>query len=154
MINQTQTAQRIEDVETLASNYAQEATARSTTIAMERQSRKSHIEFVRNYLLARRMRDEHLPAEIFADPGWDIMLDIYVSWLEGKAVSISSCCIAAGVPASTALRWINRLAELNLVERKSDLTDRRRSYLELMPRAYQGVHDWVERVMVKCRLTI
>jgi hypothetical protein len=41
--------------------------------------------------------------DLFADPGWDILLDLYAARQEGKQVSVSSLCIAAAVPPTTAL---------------------------------------------------
>ena len=98
---------------------------------------------VRQYLYARRLRERLLPAELFADPAWDVLLDLYASELEGRPVSISSACIAAAVPATTALRWLGRLEELGLTEREDDPLDSRRSYVRLTVRAREGIERWL-----------
>ncbi|MGK3896730.1 hypothetical protein ABI061_15150, partial [Enterococcus faecium] len=40
-----------------------------------------------------------------------------------------SLCIAAAVPPTTALRWIGRMSELGMLERRPDPFDRRRAYM-------------------------
>ena len=42
---------------------------------------------------------------LFADPAWDIMLDLFAARIEGKDITVSSAGIAACVPPTTALRW-------------------------------------------------
>lgn len=98
---------------------------------------------LRQYLYARRLRERLLPAELFADPAWDVLLDLYASELEGQPVSISSACIAAAVPATTALRWLGRLEELGLTEREDDPHDSRRSFVRLTVQAREGIERWL-----------
>ena len=86
---------------------------------------------VRRIIKLRRDRERFLPAEILADPAWDILLDLAAARLEGKAVPVSSLCIAAAVPTTTALRWIRSLTEAGLLQRRHDSQDARRSHVEL-----------------------
>lgn len=73
----------------------------------------------------RRLRDQAAGIRLFGEPAWDILLDLFASEAEGKAVSVSSACLAASVPMTTALRWLARLEAEALVER-SATGDRRR----------------------------
>lgn len=66
---------------------------------------------------ARRERDSFFPEGLFADPAWDILLDLYVARCLGKPISVSSACIGASVPATTGLRWLDRLVGLGFVRR-------------------------------------
>ena len=52
---------------------------------------------VRRIIRQRRMRDEYFGSDMFADPAWDILLDLYAAKLERHRVSVSSLCIAAAV---------------------------------------------------------
>ncbi len=79
----------------------------------------------------RRIRFRHFSGSSFTDPGWDMLLDLSLADLEGRPVPVSSACVAAGVPATTALRWVNVLEEAGLVRRVADATDRRRVLLEM-----------------------
>lgn len=79
----------------------------------------------------RRIRDRYFPASLFADPAWDILLDLTVARLEGRQISISSAAIAAAVPTATALRWIKQLVDLGLIERVLDQADKRRTFIQV-----------------------
>ncbi|MFX4925881.1 hypothetical protein ABTC31_20055, partial [Acinetobacter baumannii] len=80
---------------------------------------------VRRIIRGRRLRDQFLGDGLFEDPAWDILLDLYAAHLEGTQVSVSSLCIAASVPPTTALRWIGRMSDLGMLERRPDPFDRR-----------------------------
>lgn len=77
-------------------------------------------------LKARRKRDSIFGADLFEDPAWNIMLDLYSSTLHGRAVTVSDLCVASGTSATTALRRLTTLAELGLIERVPDAMDKRR----------------------------
>ncbi len=81
--------------------------------------------FVRRLIHARQRRVAAFGADLFADPVWDMMLDLLAARLEGRAVRTSSLCIAAGVPGTTAMRWIRLLTERGLFIRVADPHDRR-----------------------------
>lgn len=87
--------------------------------------------FVREHIRQRRLRDELFVAEDFADPVWDMMLDLYAAAYEGQPVAVSSLCIAAAVPATTALRWIKTLTARGWFLRDRDTSDGRRVYIHL-----------------------
>ncbi|QGN54242.1 hypothetical protein [Novosphingobium sp. Gsoil 351] len=82
-------------------------------------------------LRARRLRDTHFDPDLFADPAWDMLLDFYVQRAAGRRVDVKGACMAAHVPETTALRWINLLVSRNLIVREVDDSDRRRTFLGL-----------------------
>jgi hypothetical protein len=86
---------------------------------------------VRALIRARRLRASYFPGDLFADPAWDMLLDLFAAGLEHRRVSVSSLCIAAAVPGTTALRWIGTMVEAKLFERQDDPADRRRAYISL-----------------------
>jgi hypothetical protein len=90
---------------------------------------------VRRLLRQRRMREQFFPTDLFADPAWDMLLDLYAARLEGHMVAVSSLCIAAAVPATTALRWIKTMTDSGLFERQADPRDGRRIFIALAPAA-------------------
>lgn len=101
------------------------------------------VALAKHYLSQRRRRDALFPGTLFADPAWDVLLDLYLAGLENRRVSVSNACIAAAVPTTTALRWIGLLEEEGLVQRFDDPGDRRRAYLQLAPEAAISVGDWL-----------
>lgn len=100
---------------------------------------------VRGLIRLRRDRERHFPAEMFADPAWDTLLDLAAARLEGQRVSVSSLCIAAAVPTTTALRWIRSLSEAGIFERRTDETDLRRTWIGLSDGAAEAVMAWLRR---------
>lgn len=82
---------------------------------------------------ARRLRGRYFQEELFADPAWDILLDLLHAEASHRRVSVSSLCVAAAVPATTALRWIKTMERQGLITRQDDLLDARRVFIELAP---------------------
>jgi DNA-binding MarR family transcriptional regulator len=97
---------------------------------------------IRALLRARRLREQFLPADLFADPAWDMMLDLMAARLCGQRVSVSSLCIAAAVPPTTALRWIRQLTERGVFARIDDPADGRRVFIELTDEAADALSGW------------
>ena len=94
------------------------------------------VKFVKRCIIARSVRGEFFPAHLFADPAWDILLDLTLARLQGRKVSVSSLAIAANVPTTTALRWIAGMTEAGMLVRQADPSDSRRSYLSLSNEVY------------------
>lgn len=80
---------------------------------------------------ARRLRARHMPADLFAEPAWDMLLDLYAAHYEGRRVAVKSLCIAAHVPATTALRSIETMAKHGCLIRRRDTSDARRIFIAL-----------------------
>lgn len=92
---------------------------------------KSPEEVLKLLIEIRRIRFRHFADSSFTDPGWAMLLDLMSARLAKRPVPVTSACVAAGVPATTALRWVDQLAQAGLVQRLPDPTDRRRILLEL-----------------------
>jgi hypothetical protein len=86
---------------------------------------------IRAHIKARRLRERFFPADLFADPAWDIMLDLAAARRSGLRVSVSSLCIAAAVPTTTALRWIKAMVDRGMLVREADPADARRAFITL-----------------------
>ena len=82
---------------------------------------------------ARRLRSKFFDETLFADPAWDMMLDLLQAEIRQHRVPVSSLCIAAAVPATTALRWLKTLVGQGLFVRRADPHDGRRVFVELAP---------------------
>ncbi|PZU10711.1 winged helix DNA-binding protein [Sphingomonas sp.] len=94
---------------------------------------------IRACIRARRLRDQYFPADLFADPAWDMLLDLAAARIEGGNVAVSSLCIAAAVPATTGLRWIKTLTDEGLFVRVADPDDGRRVFIRLSDAAIGGI---------------
>lgn len=91
------------------------------------------VSVLRRIIRERRVRERFFKEARFGEPAWDIILDLTLAWFEGKTVAVSSLCIASGVPMSTAMRWINEMIEVGLIDRWIDPTDGRRNLMQVSP---------------------
>lgn len=101
---------------------------------------------VREVIRARRLRDRFFEGGLFEDPAWDMLLDLLAAHLERAQVSVSSLCIAAAVPPTTALRWISKLTDAGLLEREADPFDKRRAFLKMSAHGAQAMYRYVAAV--------
>lgn len=90
---------------------------------------------VRAVIRARRLRTRFFPEHLFADPAWDMLLDLLQAEIAQLRVPVSSLCIAAAVPATTALRWLKTMVTEGIFLRRADPHDGRRVFVELAPDA-------------------
>lgn len=101
---------------------------------------------VRAILKQRRNRDRFFDTELFADPAWDILLELYASQLGQQRIAITTLCARACVPPTTALRWIKLLETKALIERRPDPRDARRVFLSLSGTALHAMENYFRTV--------
>jgi len=146
-----QSAERLrqlsEEVSRIASTLARLSNA--TTTSAPRLEPVTHasvadvsVKTVRAVIRARRLRSGYFPADLFADPAWDMMLDLLQAEIAQLRVPVSSLCLAADVPATTALRWIKTMVANGLFIRRSDPHDGRRVFVELAPRTSEALRRY------------
>lgn len=103
-------------------------------------------ELIRSIIRARRLRDQFIPGNLFADPAWDILLDLIQAEIIQHRVPVSSLCIASAVPATTALRWIRTMTERGMLLRREDPHDARRVFIELTPPTSTAIRRFFDKV--------
>lgn len=94
---------------------------------------------VRRIIRQRHIRARFFDSSLFADPAWDMLLDLTAARAEHVRVSVTSLCIASGVPPTTALRWIGQMVEAGLLQREEDEEDRRRAYIALTDKSAEAM---------------
>jgi DNA-binding MarR family transcriptional regulator len=104
------------------------------------------LETVRTVVRARRLRENYFPADLFGDPAWDMLLDLLQAEIAQLRVPVSSLCIAAAVPATTALRWLKTLVQEGIFVRRADPHDGRRVFVELAPAASDALRRYFAEV--------
>ncbi|MFM7349396.1 MAG: MarR family winged helix-turn-helix transcriptional regulator, partial [Erythrobacter sp.] len=98
------------------------------------------------YALRRKRAAIFGKADLFGEPAWDILLDLFIAAGDGKSVSVSSACIGSAAPATTGLRWLGVLAEEGLILRENDPEDHRRVLVRLSPRGLSAMERFFEAV--------
>ena len=104
------------------------------------------ISLARSISAARRRLNDHLEASLFANPGLDIMLFLFAEGADGATVTTNACCAAAGVPRTTALRWIKLLQDRGLVHGSDDISDRRVTMLALSTVGRETIRLWLGEI--------
>ena len=101
------------------------------------------VSLARQMLGERRLRERFFDDDLLGEPMWDVLLDLYVAHQERREISMSSACIAARVPGSTALRWIGTMVAAGLLHRTADGRDNRRVFVSLSPEALARVEQYL-----------
>jgi DNA-binding MarR family transcriptional regulator len=87
----------------------------------------------------RRLRNKQFPGGYFSDFAWDILLDLDKAAREGRRFVVSDAGADAGVPLTTAVRYIAKLERDGYIERETDPNDRRRTFVSLTDRGAQAL---------------
>ncbi|MEM1132848.1 MAG: hypothetical protein AAGH53_07925 [Pseudomonadota bacterium] len=109
---------------------------------------EAYAEEIKKVIKSRHRRFSFFDPDMFADPAWDILLDLYVAALEHRQVSVSSACIASCVPSTTALRWLSILEKNDLIIRKRDQHDLRRVFVELSDKGRHKLDEYFADVRI------
>ena len=112
--------------------------------APNRYSEKRLLQLAERILSVRSARTKIFGGGVFGEPDYEIMLDLFVNESRGRKVSISSACVASGVPPTTALRHITAMIERGWIERTSDPHDRRSANLMLTLESLVKVRQYLE----------
>ncbi len=95
---------------------------------------------------SRGLRPDTLSDNMFGEPAWDLLLDLYIRGKSGSRSSVTSACIGSRSPHTTALRHISALCEANWIRRIPDETDRRRFWLALTGNAMEKLDGHFDRL--------
>jgi hypothetical protein len=120
---------------TSLSDYKRAAEAAPVVFGAGSPSQLPDPQMVRHVIANRQARARFFDAELFGDPAWDMLLDLTAAHGEGAQVSVTSLCIAAAVPATTALRWLTQMVESGIFIRVPDPADKRRAFIALSDRS-------------------
>lgn len=100
--------------------------------------------FLRNLIDQREHRKAYFDAELVVDPIWNMLLDLTLARAELRRVSITSLCIASGVPSTTALRYIGIMGEKGMTARTPDTMDARRTWISISDKGATAMAKYFE----------
>lgn len=115
----------------IAARLRDVAAAPASTQRSQRSERRYLALARQAYALRRKRAAIFSNSELFGEPAWGILLDLYIAHADGKPVSVSSACIGSAAPPTTGLRWLGVLAEEGLLVRENDADDHRRVLVRL-----------------------
>ena len=109
-------------------------------------ARFSQLMIIRQALLARQQRGRFFSSELFADPAWDMLLELYAASLTERRMCVSRVAERSGVALTTGLRWIKVLEKEGLIDRENDRFDQRRMYLSLSKKGRSRMNAYFEEL--------
>ena len=108
------------------------------------------LQIARELYAQRRLRDRMFEGIVpLGEPGWDMLLDLFIAHQEGRAIRVTSACIGSGASPTTGLRILHHLEQRGLVQRHPELTDRRSSRVMLTPQAVTLLIDFLSSIPVR-----
>jgi DNA-binding MarR family transcriptional regulator len=84
---------------------------------------------------------------LFGDPAWSILLFLYRKGSQQVPATLTDVTSASGAPASTAVRYLERLERAGLLKREADWRNRRRYHVALSPRGRQLMDGYLAGVV-------
>lgn len=102
-------------------------------------------EIAKSLLAQRRSRRTFLPAELFHEPAWDMLLALFVARYD-HPMNIKALVAMSDAPITTSQRWIEHLHKLRLVDRVVDPTDRRRVEISLNAAGQEAITRYLTEI--------
>ncbi|RDE04983.1 MarR family transcriptional regulator [Sphingomonas aracearum] len=87
-----------------------------------------------------------LPAELFVDPAWDMMIELMIAEGEFRPLCVKDLIVLSGESAASAMRRIVRLEEAGLLVRTPDRADHRRVHVTLTLKGHGAMAAMLERL--------
>ena len=104
------------------------------------------LETAKHLYQQRRLRARYFSGSLFAEPMWDMLLDLFIADCERRRITVKSVCIGANVPTTTALRNLRWLHEQDLVERLSHPSDDRSTHVRLSAKAITAMEGYLTEI--------
>jgi DNA-binding MarR family transcriptional regulator len=101
--------------------------------------------FTSSEMRALQTRYRFLPADICQGPLWAMIVYLANARASGKRAYTFQLGLAANIPGTTALRYIDRLEDAGLAQRAPDDEDRRRTIVRLTDTGWDKMLGYSER---------
>jgi DNA-binding MarR family transcriptional regulator len=142
----------IKDLTTKLSTVAEEINERVAHAAQtgpvdDEPSDAALIAHAKSMLAERRSRRQFLPAELFHEPAWDMLLALFASRDDRLPMNIKALVSMSDAPVTTSQRWIEHLHEKKLIDRVIDPTDRRRVEISLSHAGDQQMRSYLRALL-------
>lgn len=132
----------------LADELEQKYTVRkSKLIAYEYASLQALAARASKEFLDRQTRSKSFQIDIFGEPGWDILLYLFVKSVEKQRARTTQVTGASAVPFSTALRYLSILEEGGIVETEKCPNDNRVKFVSLTTEGMVRMSQCIARML-------
>lgn len=111
------------------------------------EKRSAYLAIARTLYAARRKREAFIDLDLFGEPAWDILLNLYIAERERQAALTTKSCIDGTATQTTGLRALYRLETLGYVTRRSDAMDRRSTLVRLTARGKMAMDSYIASIV-------
>lgn len=94
----------------------------------------------------RRLRKTLLGPDLYSGPGWELLLQLFDSYLLQRRETVGSVTMGAELSGTTALRWLGRLEQDGLIRLSDDQLDGRRRFVLLTDQGVQLMTNYFSGV--------
>ena len=91
----------------------------------------------------RRERERFTFAGLLGEPAWDMMLDLFISWAEGRPTKIKDLCVMSQIADATAHRHLAALEHAGMIHRRRAEHDGRVVIVALTERGIQEMGTYL-----------
>lgn len=95
-------------------------------------------------ILARQARTRVFGPELFSDPGWDVLLSLFLAGFRQQRITLGQLSRHISLSPKLTSRWIDTLDQYGLVRLRSDPRDSRRIFVELSGKGTEAMREWLE----------
>jgi hypothetical protein len=143
----------VQDLTVSLSGLAEEYGRRAAAVAqgdappaMEEDPQARLVRVAQLLVEQRRLRSRHLPGELFHEPAWDMLLALFIGQHERRTMNVKTLVSYSDAPATTSQRWIDHLHKLGLIDRITDMVDRRRVEIQLSEAGEDALRQYLRAV--------
>lgn len=115
--------------------------------AVDSRRTETALEAAKRALHDRRLRTSFLGLkEIFGEPAWDLLLDLFIRQAEYDASTCESALTTSNLHLTTLIRWLKVLEHNGLIKSRPDPADSGRIHVNLTPAGYEGMLRYLESI--------
>ena len=143
-------ANQIDNINQEIDNFDLQSNKKNALLYIEKNS-SLFIESAKAEYVSREKRFSNISPSLLGEPAWDMLLDLFISRLSKRRVSVTSVCIASHAPSTTGLRYLRALEVEGYVERIRSSFDQRVSFIELTESGVIAVAAYFLRAPVQAK---
>ena len=84
--------------------------------------------------------------DMFGEPAWDMLLDLFISQANEEEVTVKAGCLHADIPPTTTIRWLKVLEQNGLIMSHVDPADPKQHLIHLTATGYEGMLRYLESI--------
>lgn len=86
----------------------------------------------------RRELEKYFPRFTFHDESWDVLLELFLSTAHGEELCVKQVLLSTGMPATSAMRLLERLEGAGLIFKSRSIQDRRQTMVNFTEEGIQS----------------